>query len=150
YTKTVVAATVNAQKYNPELTWTQRTPDPRIAQLSDKLRHIRQVVLSQLTLAPESDSYIRDEEGSGSGHSPVTQWNEDDEQDPNWPDEGSASGEPEEPDSPRQEEFPKKPAPDTDGIKPPSTGTTGVATRSGVRSCAVAMVAVLIGRISLV
>lgn len=46
YTKTVVAATVNAQKYNPELTWTQRSPDPRIAQLSDKLRHIRQVGLS--------------------------------------------------------------------------------------------------------
>jgi hypothetical protein len=39
----VVAATVNAQKYNPELIWTQRSPDPRIAQLSDKLRHIRQV-----------------------------------------------------------------------------------------------------------
>jgi hypothetical protein len=45
YTKTVVAATVDAQKYNPELTWTQRSPDPRIAQLSDKLRHIRQVGL---------------------------------------------------------------------------------------------------------
>ena len=51
-----------------------------------------QVVLSQLTLAPESDSYIRDEEGSGSGHPPVTQWIDDDEPDPNWPDEGSASG----------------------------------------------------------
>jgi hypothetical protein len=46
YTKTVVAAPVNPQKYNPELTWTQRSPDPRIAQLSDKLRHIRQVGLS--------------------------------------------------------------------------------------------------------
>lgn len=34
---------MNAQKYNPELMWTQRSPDPRIAQLSDKLRHIRQV-----------------------------------------------------------------------------------------------------------
>jgi hypothetical protein len=48
YTKTVVAATVNAQKYNPELIWTQRSPDPRIAQLSDKLRHIRQVGQSYL------------------------------------------------------------------------------------------------------
>jgi hypothetical protein len=51
------------------------------------------VVLSQLTLAPESDSYLRDEEGSGSGHPPVTQWIDDGEpEDPNWPDEGSASG----------------------------------------------------------
>nr|CAD7207645.1 unnamed protein product [Timema douglasi] len=44
YTKTVVAASVSAQKYNPELTWSQRTQDIRIAQLSDKLRHIRQVI----------------------------------------------------------------------------------------------------------
>jgi hypothetical protein len=52
-----------------------------------------QVVLSQLTLAPESDSYLRDGEGSGSGHPPVTQWYDDGEvEDPNWPDEGSASG----------------------------------------------------------
>lgn len=51
------------------------------------------MVLSQLTLAPESDSYLRDEEGSGSGHPPVTQWIDDGEpEDPNWPDEGSASG----------------------------------------------------------
>ncbi|KAJ8870904.1 hypothetical protein PR048_027205 [Dryococelus australis] len=42
YTKTVVAASLSAQKYNPELAWTQRSPDMRIAQLSDKLRHIRQ------------------------------------------------------------------------------------------------------------
>jgi hypothetical protein len=51
-----------------------------------------QVVLSQLTLAPESDSYVRDEEGSGSGHTPITQWYDDGEAE-NWPDEGSASGE---------------------------------------------------------
>jgi hypothetical protein len=55
--------------------------------------YMLQVVLSQLTLAPESDSYLRDEEGSGSGHPPVTQWYDDGEaEDPNWPDEGSASG----------------------------------------------------------
>jgi hypothetical protein len=55
--------------------------------------YVLQVVLSQLTLAPESDSYLRDEEGSGSGHPPVTQWIDDGEpEDPNWPDEGSASG----------------------------------------------------------
>jgi hypothetical protein len=55
--------------------------------------NILQVVLSQLTLAPESDSFVRDEEGSGSGHPPVTQWIDDGEpEDPSWPDEGSASG----------------------------------------------------------
>lgn len=61
YTKTVVAATVDAQKYNPELTWTQRSPDPRIAQLSDKLRHIRQVgVPYQVHLSSYLYTFISD------------------------------------------------------------------------------------------
>lgn len=34
---------VDAQKYNPELTWTEAEPDPKIGQLNDKLRHMRQV-----------------------------------------------------------------------------------------------------------
>lgn len=55
--------------------------------------YMLQVVLSQLTLAPESDSYLRDEEGSGSGHLPVTQLYDDGEADDStWTDEGSASG----------------------------------------------------------
>ncbi|XP_021928837.1 glypican-5 [Zootermopsis nevadensis] len=154
YTKTVVAATVNAQKYNPELIWTQRSPDPRIAQLSDKLRHIRQVVLSQLTLAPESDSYLQDEEGSGSGHPPVSQWIDDGEpEDPNWPYEGSASG-----DNPLppggDEKKPKSGSYDPSvngnsilgGSAPP---THAAATKPTRHSCAVLVTAVLC-RISLV
>ncbi|XP_023725864.1 division abnormally delayed protein-like [Cryptotermes secundus] len=156
YTKTVVAATVDAQKYNPELTWTQRSPDPRIAQLSDKLRHIRQVVLSQLTLAPESDSYLRDEEGSGSGHPPVTQWIDDGEpEDPNWPDEGSASG-----DSPlppvltgEEEKNPMfhAPSPNDNSILIGSGSGTGAASAKPImQSCVVLVATVLLGRINLV
>lgn len=43
YTKTLVRPGVDAQKYNPELTWTEAEPDPKIGQLNDKLRHMRQV-----------------------------------------------------------------------------------------------------------
>jgi hypothetical protein len=154
YTKTVVAATVNAQKYNPELTWTQRSPDPRIAQLSDKLRHIRQVVLSQLTLAPESDSYVRDEEGSGSGHTPITQWYDDGEaEDPNWPDEGSASGDnPIPPVFTEGEETRGKIAPNNGnsipGGSPPSTHAA--ATAPVINSWVLLFAAVLLGRMNLV
>lgn len=154
YTKTVVAATVNAQKYNPELTWTQRSPDPRIAQLSDKLRHIRQVVLSQLTLAPESDSYLRDEEGSGSGHPPVTQWYDDGEaEDPNWPDEGSASGDnPLPPVFSGGDETRGKISPNNGnnnaGISPPSTHAA--ATAPVINSWVLLVAAVFLGRMILV
>lgn len=151
YTKTVVAATVNAQKYNPELTWTQINPDPRIAQLSDKLRHIRQVVLSQLTLAPESDSFLRDEEGSGSGHSSVTQWTDDEETDSSWLEEGSASG-----DNPLppviSEEKPTYTGTVSNGnakVVPPSVGG-GSTTKPAVQSCTLLVAAVLLSRISLV
>ncbi|XP_067014631.2 glypican-5 [Anabrus simplex] len=93
YSKMVVSSSISAQKYNPELVWTQRTPDPKIAQMSDKLRHIRQVVLSQLTLAPESDSFMRDIEGSGSGHEPDRpRWTDDEDTEDSWVEEGSGSG----------------------------------------------------------
>ncbi|XP_063224262.1 glypican-5 [Bacillus rossius redtenbacheri] len=90
YTKTVVAASLSAQKYNPELAWTQRSPDARIAQLSDKLRHIRQVVLTQLTQSPESDSLLA-EEGSGSGSFPAGHF-DDEDQNLDWSEQGSGSG----------------------------------------------------------
>lgn len=94
YSKMVVSSSLSSQKYNPELVWTQKSPDPKIAQMSDKLRHIRQVVLSQLTLAPESDSYLRDAEGSGSGHEPERpMWDDDEDAKEPWVDEGSGSGE---------------------------------------------------------
>jgi len=91
YTKTLVRPGVDAQKYNPELTWTESKPDPKISQLNDKLRHMRQVVLSQLSQSNQlmSDSFVRGEEGSGSGH-----WESDDD-DPardSWNEEGSGSG----------------------------------------------------------
>lgn len=34
---------MDAQKYNPEMSWTAAQPDARIGHLSDKLRHMRQV-----------------------------------------------------------------------------------------------------------
>ncbi|RZF32015.1 hypothetical protein LSTR_LSTR007093 [Laodelphax striatellus] len=90
YTKTLVRPGVDAQKYNPELAWTESEPDPIIHQLSDKLRHIRQVVMGQLNQAQNmvSDSYLRDEEdGSGSGQKP----DDDDDDDTEWA-QGSGSG----------------------------------------------------------
>ncbi|XP_049800176.1 glypican-5-like [Schistocerca nitens] len=90
YTKTVVASSVTAQKYNPELTWTPYNPDARIAELSDKLRHIKQVVVSQLTETPPALSFTHYEEGSGSGQEPGGGW--DAEQDGGWRDDGSGSG----------------------------------------------------------
>lgn len=70
----MVAASTSAQRYNPELPWgshgATETPqgayNPAIPQLGDQLRHLRQLVLSQLAelaTAPESDSFVRDEEG---------------------------------------------------------------------------------------
>lgn len=45
YTKTVVAAGPDMQKYNPEVKLTPNLQyvDPRIANLADKLRHVHQV-----------------------------------------------------------------------------------------------------------
>ncbi|XP_039295550.1 glypican-5-like [Nilaparvata lugens] len=91
YTKTLVRPGVDAQKYNPELAWTESEPDPIIHQLSDKLRHIRQVVMGQLNQAQNlvAESYLRDEEdGSGSGQKP----DDDDDDDTEWT-QGSGSGE---------------------------------------------------------
>ncbi|XP_075235651.1 division abnormally delayed protein [Lycorma delicatula] len=92
YTKTLVRPGVDAQKYNPELVWMESDPDPTIRSLSDKLRHIRQVVMGQLSQTQNlvSESYMRDEEeGSGSGQQPV----DDDEDDQyEWPHQGSGSG----------------------------------------------------------
>ncbi|XP_071452077.1 uncharacterized protein [Hetaerina americana] len=114
YTKTVVASSLSAQKYNPEVSWTalHRAQDPEIARLSDRLRHVRQVLLSQLTSNPESASLVleghggsggsggrdeleEEEEGSGSGHRPMTHWNDDEDANVDgWNIQGSGSGEP--------------------------------------------------------
>uniref|UniRef100_A0A1B6DS00 Glypican n=1 Tax=Clastoptera arizonana TaxID=38151 RepID=A0A1B6DS00_9HEMI len=95
YTKTLVRPGVDAQKYNPELSWTETDPDPKIRQLSDKLRHMRQLVLSQLsqTNTLVSESYVRNE-GSGSGLQPSFVDDDDDDgsRDPDDLDQGSGSG----------------------------------------------------------
>ncbi|XP_045472545.1 division abnormally delayed protein [Harmonia axyridis] len=76
YTKTVVDASQDMQKYNPEV---KPNPNPqngdkRIADLADKLRHIHNIVLATLgsTFSNEFDSMQRDSgaDGSGSGSGP--------------------------------------------------------------------------------
>ncbi|XP_049834942.1 division abnormally delayed protein-like [Schistocerca gregaria] len=91
YTKTVVVSSLIAQKYNPELEWVPVTPDSRIAELSDQLRHLKQVVFSQLTEAPTALSLVRYVEGSGGDTGPPGSW--DSEPEDAWRAEGSGSGE---------------------------------------------------------
>ncbi|KAF4529649.1 hypothetical protein B566_EDAN017968 [Ephemera danica] len=94
YTKTVVGAGVGAQKYNPELAWGSRhQPDSRIAQLSDRLRHTRQLLLGQLSTSLEADSLLMDQ-GSGSGYSAGRSgsWPGGDDEDATEDWEGSGSG----------------------------------------------------------
>ncbi|XP_073972063.1 division abnormally delayed protein isoform X3 [Rhodnius prolixus] len=95
YTKALVRPGMDAQKYNPEMSWTAAQPDARIGHLSDKLRHMRQVVVSRLSekWGLESESLIKSE-GSGSGAGPSrSSWPTDDEEyeQPYWT-EGSGSG----------------------------------------------------------
>ncbi|XP_036145673.1 division abnormally delayed protein [Monomorium pharaonis] len=105
YTKTVVDSSLNAQRYNPEFTITMSsTPatysgNTNTSALIDQLRHINQVVQSQLASDFGPDVFQGDEalEGSGSGDSPV--WRspgkgeiDDDEDDQDDDDEASGSG----------------------------------------------------------
>ncbi|VVC43425.1 Hypothetical protein CINCED_3A000668 [Cinara cedri] len=82
YTDNVVGPLLSAQMYNPEFDWTSsiNTQDNAVAEVIDKLRHIR-----QLTAGPQSDSLMADEaegsgEGSGDGSS-RTGWRDDDNAD---------------------------------------------------------------------
>lgn len=79
YTKTVVDSSPNAQRYNPEFTITMSsTPatsypsNSNTSALIDQLRHINQVVQSQLASDFGPDVFLADEalDGSGSGDSP--------------------------------------------------------------------------------
>ncbi|XP_011646962.1 division abnormally delayed protein [Pogonomyrmex barbatus] len=107
YTKTVVDSSVNAQRYNPEFTITMSsTPatyssNTNTSALIDQLRHINQVVQSQLALSDGSDGFLADEalEGSGSGdspvwrhHSPSETYDDEDDRDDRDDDEASGSG----------------------------------------------------------
>ncbi|CAL1679536.1 unnamed protein product [Lasius platythorax] len=79
YAKTVVDSSPNAQKYNPELALTSSTPsvtyagNTNISALIDQLRHINQLVQTQLASSPDAGAFLGDEalDGSGSGDSPV-------------------------------------------------------------------------------
>jgi len=75
YTKTVVDASLDMQKYNPEVTHPAGDiVDERVASLADKLRHTHQLVMSSLgTIGSlHSDSYMQGDgaDGSGSGDFP--------------------------------------------------------------------------------
>ncbi|XP_011882423.1 PREDICTED: division abnormally delayed protein [Vollenhovia emeryi] len=77
YTKTVVDSSLNAQRYNPEFTITMSsTPatysgNVNTSALIDQLRHINQVVQTQLVSDLGPDGFLADEAGSGSGDSAV-------------------------------------------------------------------------------
>lgn len=60
-----------------------------MSEMSDNLRNVRQTMMRLLTRQPESDSFMRDEEGSGDG--PEPRYPGDDEE--NYGHEGSGSGE---------------------------------------------------------
>ncbi|XP_076244268.1 division abnormally delayed protein [Calliopsis andreniformis] len=76
YTKTVVDSSLTAQRYNPEFTITTMSPTTTsygINVLIDQLRHIKQILQSQLAAAPDSGALLADEalDGSGSGDRPI-------------------------------------------------------------------------------
>ncbi|XP_057327797.1 division abnormally delayed protein [Microplitis mediator] len=80
YTKTVVDSSLTAQRYNPEFTVISGSTTGLVSTygnsntsvLIDQLRHINQVVQSQLASAPDSGVLLADEalDGSGSGARP--------------------------------------------------------------------------------
>ncbi|XP_058803622.1 division abnormally delayed protein [Phymastichus coffea] len=88
YAKTVVDSSLISQRYNPEFTpllsasavggggsnlGNKGYTNANTSVLIDQLRHINQMVQSQLMLAPDTSALLADEalEGSGSGDSPV-------------------------------------------------------------------------------
>lgn len=91
YMKTIVDASLTAQKYNPELPLSASSlsqslyANANTSELIDQLRHINQIVQSQLASTPDSGALLSDGtfDGSGSGIGP----NSDDEED-----ESEASG----------------------------------------------------------
>ncbi|KAK1129031.1 hypothetical protein K0M31_020164 [Melipona bicolor] len=79
YTKTVADSSLMAQRYNPEFTITTMSPtttsygNANTSVLIDQLRHINQIMQSQLASAPDSGTLLADEalDGSGSGDRPI-------------------------------------------------------------------------------
>ncbi|KAK2580718.1 hypothetical protein KPH14_011346 [Odynerus spinipes] len=77
YSKTVVDSSLSAQRYNPEFTVTTASStasygNTNTSVLIDQLRHINQIVQSQLASAPDGGTLLADEahDGSGSGDRP--------------------------------------------------------------------------------
>ncbi|GJQ84923.1 putative cell surface proteoglycan that bears heparan sulfate [Trypoxylus dichotomus] len=101
YTKTVVDATLDTQKYNPEVipNTNLQIVDPKVADLADKLRHVHQMVITSLggVNLLKAESYIQQgddpEQGSGSGGGPTIEDEDDDHIDAS----GSGSGNTDEP-----------------------------------------------------
>ncbi|CAL7935075.1 unnamed protein product [Xylocopa violacea] len=106
YTKTVVDSSLTAQKYNPEFAITTVSSttasygNTNTSVLIDQLRHINQILQTQLASAPDSGILLADEalDGSGSGDSPVWKGNgkeidsDDEDAHPYNPDDEEASG----------------------------------------------------------
>ncbi|XP_066589490.1 division abnormally delayed protein [Prorops nasuta] len=99
YTKTVVDSSLTAQRYNPEFAIITATASTTISYgntntsvLIDQLRHINQVVQSQLASAPDSGVLLADEalDGSGSGSRPV--WRKKGHQEPIDTDDEDVNG----------------------------------------------------------
>ncbi|XP_014472821.1 PREDICTED: division abnormally delayed protein isoform X2 [Dinoponera quadriceps] len=104
YSKTVVDSSQTAQRYNPEFTITMMSSTPasygntNISALIDQLRHINQMVQSQLASSPDAGAFLGDEalDGSGSGDSPYWRSHnsgmDDDEDGDDRDDDDEASG----------------------------------------------------------
>lgn len=124
YTKTVVDAGVDMQKYNPEVkpNTSMQDVDDRVANLADKLRHYSQMVMSSLGAVglPESDSFMQGDgtEGSGSGGGP----NYDDTEDVH----GSGSGDGHDGHH-RSDSFDKSTTENVNHHSPKGTATQGTA-----------------------
>ncbi|XP_017759273.1 PREDICTED: division abnormally delayed protein [Eufriesea mexicana] len=79
YTKTVADSSLMAQRYNPEFTITTMSPtttsysNSNTSVLIDQLRHINQILQSQLASAPDSGTLLADAalDSSGSGDRPI-------------------------------------------------------------------------------
>ncbi|CAK9821496.1 Division abnormally delayed protein [Anthophora retusa] len=79
YAKAVADSSLSAQRYNPEFTITTMSPttasygNTNTSVLIDQLRHINQILQSQLASAPDSGTLLADEalDGSGSGDRPI-------------------------------------------------------------------------------
>ncbi|XP_057381105.1 glypican-5-like [Daphnia carinata] len=67
YTKPLSGIGIGAQKYNAEVRVSRSDVDSHLVQLSDRLRHVRQVLISKTVAAPEPDSLMMEDFGSGSG-----------------------------------------------------------------------------------